>query len=113
VSLSYQHNLFFNLSNYLTFKDININIIIIVLLVVQSSGAADLPSISASINLQMDNLHQQQEIEGLKSEVKDLQEKLETLKIKRAQDKTKLMEFEKAKIQIQQVDYELFILIDW
>ena len=69
---------------------------------------------NASINLQMDNLHQQQEIEGLKSEVKDLQEKLETLKIKRAQDKTKLIEFEKAKIQIQQVRSEasFYYLLD-
>lgn len=51
----------------------------------------------------MTNLQQQQEIEGLKAEVKDLNEKLETLKIKRADDKTKLKEFEKVKIQLQQV----------
>ena len=48
-------------------------------------------------------MHQQQEIEGLKSEVKDLQEKLETLKVKRGQDQVKLKEFEKVKIQLQQV----------
>lgn len=51
----------------------------------------------------MTNLQQQQEIEGLKAEVRDLNEKLETLKIKRAEDKVKLKEFEKVKIQLQQV----------
>lgn len=56
-----------------------------------------------SYNTKIENIQQQQEIEGLRSEVKDLQEKLETLKVKRAQDKAKLMEFEKAKIQLQQV----------
>ena len=48
-------------------------------------------------------LERQQETDNLKAEVRDLQEKLETLKVKRAEDKTKLKEFEKAKIQLQQV----------
>ena len=52
---------------------------------------------------QLTNIQQQQEIEGLKAEIKDLNEKLETLKIKRAEDKAKLKEFEKTKIQLQQV----------
>lgn len=43
------------------------------------------------------------EVECLKAEVKDLQEKLETLKIKRAEDKVKLKEYEKTKIQLQQL----------
>ena len=51
----------------------------------------------------MTNLQQQQEIEGLKAEVKDLNEKLETLKMKRADDKVKIKEGEKLKIQLQQV----------
>ncbi|XP_056005085.1 dynactin subunit 1-like isoform X4 [Ostrea edulis] len=51
----------------------------------------------------LSNLQTQQEMEGLKAEIKDLNEKLETLKIKRAEDKTKLKEFEKAKIQLQQL----------
>ena len=59
---------------------------------------------SSSINAQIDNLHQQQEMDGLRAEVKDLQEKLETLKVKRAQDATKLKDYEKVKIQLQQVD---------
>ncbi len=39
-----------------------------------------------------------------KSTIKDLTEKLETLKLKRAEDREKLREFEKAKVQIQQVN---------
>ena len=59
---------------------------------------------------QLTNIQQQQEIEGLKAEIKDLNEKLETLKIKRAEDKAKLKEFEKTKIQLQQV-YHCNIII--
>jgi dynactin 1 len=40
----------------------------------------------------------------LKSTVKDLNEKLETLKLKRSEDREKLREFDKIKIQIQQVN---------
>ena len=58
---------------------------------------------STSISEKMTNLAQQQEMEGLKAEIKDLEEKLETLKVKRAEDKVKLKEFEKVKIQLQQV----------
>ena len=58
---------------------------------------------STSISEKMENLQQQQEIEGLQAEVRDLEEKLETLKVKRAEDKVKLKEFEKVKIQLQQV----------
>ena len=36
----------------------------------------------------------------------DIQEKLETLKIKRGEDREKLREYEKNKIQIQQVIYK-------
>ena len=59
---------------------------------------------------QLTNIQQQQEIEGLKAEIKDLNEKLETLKIKRAEDKAKLKEFEKTKIQLQQVFLCSFII---
>lgn len=51
----------------------------------------------------LSSLQQLQEMEGLRAEIRDLNEKLETLKIKRAEDKVKLKEFEKAKIQLQQV----------
>lgn len=49
------------------------------------------------------SVQQLQEMEGLHAEIRDLNEKLETLKIKRAEDKVKLKEFEKAKIQLQQL----------
>lgn len=67
------------------------------------ASAADISDMSASISEKMTNLAQQQEMEGLKAEIKDLEEKLETLRVKRAEDKTKLKEFEKVKIQLQQV----------
>jgi dynactin 1 len=64
---------------------------------------ADITAMSTSISAQIDSIHQQQEIDGLKAEVKDLQEKLDTLKVKRTQDAVKLKEFEKVKIQLQQL----------
>ena len=69
----------------------------------QLSGMSSSQSSMASIDERLTNVQQQQEIDGLKEEVKDLNEKLDTLKIKRAEDKAKLKEFDKAKIQMQQV----------
>ncbi|KAM4708799.1 dynactin subunit 1 isoform 3-T3 [Discoglossus pictus] len=43
------------------------------------------------------------EEENLRAQVKDLEEKLETLKMKRAEDKTKLKELEKYKLQLEQM----------
>ncbi|XP_027691953.1 dynactin subunit 1 isoform X1 [Vombatus ursinus] len=43
------------------------------------------------------------EEEGLRAQVCDLEEKLETLRLKRAEDKVKLKELEKHKIQLEQV----------
>ncbi|XP_071169051.1 dynactin subunit 1-like isoform X2 [Mytilus edulis] len=60
-------------------------------------------SMSMSAEGSLTNIQQLQEMEGLKAEIKDLNEKLETLKIKRGDDKTKLKEFEKVKIQLQQL----------
>ncbi|XP_068005457.1 dynactin subunit 1 isoform X3 [Melanerpes formicivorus] len=48
-------------------------------------------------------LQEGQEEENLRSQVRDLEEKLETLKIKRNEDKAKLKELEKYKIQLEQV----------
>ena len=62
-----------------------------------------------SIDERLTNVQQQQEIEGLQVEVKDLNEKLDTLKIKRNEDKAKLKEFEKTKIQLQQVVGTIFL----
>ncbi|CAH1783867.1 unnamed protein product [Owenia fusiformis] len=67
------------------------------------TSAAQISGMSKSIDSQMFGLQQQQEMDGLKAEVKDLEEKLETIKIKRAEDKTKLKEAEKMKIQLQQL----------
>lgn len=47
----------------------------------------------------------------MESTIKDLNEKLETLKLKRAEDRDKLREFDKVKIQMQQVIKKLFIFI--
>ncbi|XP_041928328.1 dynactin subunit 1 isoform X5 [Alosa sapidissima] len=44
-----------------------------------------------------------QEEEALRGQVKDLEEKLETLKLKRQEDKAKLKELEKHKIQLEQL----------
>ncbi|XP_029134948.1 dynactin subunit 1 isoform X5 [Labrus bergylta] len=44
-----------------------------------------------------------QEDESLRAQVKDLEEKLETLKMKRTEDKAKLKELEKHKIQLEQL----------
>lgn len=43
------------------------------------------------------------ELEYLKLESKDLKEKLETLRFRRQEDKQKLVEYEKCKIQLQQL----------
>ena len=69
----------------------------------QSIATEELKRMSASMEGSLTNIQQQQEMEGLKAEIKDLNEKLETLRIKRAEDKTKLKEFEKVKIQLQQL----------
>ncbi|RWS19819.1 hypothetical protein B4U80_02780, partial [Leptotrombidium deliense] len=44
-----------------------------------------------------------EDVDALKTELKDLQEKFDTLRLKRAEDKAKLKDFEKAKIQLQQL----------
>ncbi|XP_061665051.1 dynactin subunit 1-like [Syngnathoides biaculeatus] len=46
---------------------------------------------------------QSKEEESLRAQVKDLEEKLETLKVKRTEDKAKLKELEKHKIQLEQL----------
>ncbi|XP_067656587.1 dynactin subunit 1-like isoform X2 [Haliotis asinina] len=69
----------------------------------KSPSKPDVSAMTTSIDDKISNLQQQQEIEGLQAEVKDLNEKLETLRIKRTEDKGKLKEYEKAKIQLQQL----------
>ncbi|XP_014207258.1 dynactin subunit 1-like isoform X2 [Copidosoma floridanum] len=48
-------------------------------------------------------LHLQQENESLKAQIRDLSERIEVLRVKRMQDKEKLKDFEKMKIQIEQL----------
>ena len=48
-----------------------------------------------------------EEAEGLRMEVTDLHEKLETLRMKRAEDRAKLKEGEKMRIQLQQVSLKV------
>lgn len=70
------------------------------------SQSADLLAIkNAASNLEFKSqlLQKDQEMDTLKAEIKDLNEKLETIKIKRSEDQTKLKEAEKAKIQVQQL----------
>ncbi|KAG1678659.1 Dynactin subunit 1 [Nymphon striatum] len=64
------------------------------------------PTLQAEISNTDDKillLKKDQENENLSIEVKDLSEKLETLRLKRSDDKIKLKEFEKTKIQLQQL----------
>ena len=68
---------------------------------------------TASISEKVANLEHQQEVENLMAENRDLEEKLTTIKVKRQEDKAKLKEYEKAKIQIMQVQMLLFLLIIW
>ncbi|XP_066951382.1 dynactin subunit 1 isoform X5 [Macrobrachium rosenbergii] len=48
-------------------------------------------------------LQNQQEMENMRAEIRDLNEKLETLRVKRQADKDKLKEGEKMKLQIEQL----------
>lgn len=54
------------------------------------------------------------EVEALRNTIKDLNEKLETLKLKRAEDREKLREADKLKLQMQQVrqlpQYKILII---
>ncbi len=67
----------------------------------QSNVADTTVSSSSDLPIDKDTLK-------LKSTIKDLTEKLETLKLKRAEDREKLRELDKSKIQIQQVLYDIF-----
>ncbi|XP_048268348.1 dynactin subunit 1 isoform X2 [Bombus terrestris] len=51
----------------------------------------------------LSHLQLQQENENLKSQVRDLTEKVETLRVKRMQDKERMKDFEKTKLQLEQL----------
>ncbi|XP_053623105.1 dynactin subunit 1 isoform X2 [Plodia interpunctella] len=58
----------------------------------------------APVEDKLANLQAQQEITSLKSEVEDLKEKLETLKVRRAEDREKLRELERLRLQLEQAN---------
>uniref|UniRef100_A0A667XBZ1 Dynactin subunit 1 n=1 Tax=Myripristis murdjan TaxID=586833 RepID=A0A667XBZ1_9TELE len=64
------------------------------------SGTAKVPKQKGGIDLFMSGIPEE---ESLRAQVKDLDEKLETLKMKRTEDKAKLKELEKHKIQLEQL----------
>lgn len=73
-----------------------------------NSSATASPSLSTvllseKMEEKVQNMQMQQEINNYKDEIKDLGEKLETLKVKRAQDKEKMKEFEKIVLQNEQL----------
>jgi len=58
---------------------------------------------ATAVEEKFNNLQNQQETENLKSEIRDLQEKIDTLKVKRLQDKERLKDFDKMKLQLEQL----------
>jgi len=73
-----------------------------------SSSATASPSLSTvkladKMEEKVQALQLQMEINNYKDEIKDLGEKLETLKVKRAQDKEKMKDFEKVVLQNEQL----------
>ncbi|XP_076166866.1 dynactin subunit 1 isoform X2 [Ptiloglossa arizonensis] len=55
------------------------------------------------IEEKLSHLQLQQENENLKSQVRDLTDKVETLRVKRLQDKERMKDFEKTKLQLEQL----------
>ncbi|XP_051153127.1 dynactin subunit 1 isoform X2 [Leptopilina boulardi] len=68
-------------------------------------GQSIASSTTASSNIEEKLTHMQiaQENENLKSQVRDLTEKVELLRVKRIQDKERMKDFEKVKIQLDQL----------
>ncbi|CAH0730397.1 unnamed protein product, partial [Brenthis ino] len=60
--------------------------------------------VSTAVEDKLANIQAQQEIIALKTEVEDLKEKLETLKVRRAEDREKLREFERVRLQLDQAN---------
>ncbi|XP_029944150.1 dynactin subunit 1-like isoform X2 [Salarias fasciatus] len=70
----------------------------------QPSGSPAAPAASAPATpSKAEPAISKQEEESMRAQVKDLEEKLETLKMKRTEDKAKLKELEKHKIQLEQL----------
>lgn len=71
----------------------------------QSPMAAASPSVAMQerIEERIASAEAQQELLRSKDTIRDLEEKLETLKVKRAKDQEKMMEFERNKLQLEQL----------
>ncbi|KAJ8931890.1 hypothetical protein NQ314_015159 [Rhamnusium bicolor] len=61
------------------------------------------PTPITSVEEKINNLQLQQELENRSQQIRDLGEKLETLKLKRQEDKEKLKDYDKLKIQLEQL----------
>ena len=61
------------------------------------------PSLTSAIEERVTGVQLSQENENLKAEIRDLNEKLETLKVRRNQDKEKLKEADKMRLQLDQL----------
>ncbi|XP_049823261.1 dynactin subunit 1 isoform X2 [Aethina tumida] len=61
------------------------------------------PTPLTSVEEKINNMQLQQEIENRQQQIKDLTEKLESLKLRRQEDKDKLKDFDKLKIQLEQL----------
>ena len=61
------------------------------------------PALQERLEEKVANLQTQQELQQSKETIKDLEEKLETVKIKRAKELEKLKEFEKMKFAHEQL----------
>lgn len=63
------------------------------------------PSVTqaSSVEEKISNIQQQQEIENMRAQIRDLNEKLETLKNKRIEDREKLKEYDKTQLQLEQL----------
>ncbi|KAJ8938699.1 hypothetical protein NQ318_007987 [Aromia moschata] len=61
------------------------------------------PTPVTSVEEKINNIQMQQELENRSHQIRDLSEKLETLKLKRQDDKEKLKDYDKLKIQLEQL----------
>ncbi|XP_033220366.1 dynactin subunit 1 isoform X2 [Belonocnema kinseyi] len=70
---------------------------------VPGQSIAGTTTISSNIEEKLSHLQILQENDNLKSQVRDLTEKVDLLRVKRMQDKERMKEFEKTKLQLEQL----------
>lgn len=68
------------------------------------------PTPITSVEEKISHLQLQQELENRSQQIKDFGEKLETLKLKRQEDKEKLKDYDKLKIQVQSKQNKSIVL---